>query len=70
MSTARAPRMLSEAWDRAAVLLEADCDAEEEICYPVLSGAARRDTAAGGGKPGMVAGGNRGHYRIPGPFHS
>lgn len=32
--------MLSEAWDRAAVLLEANCDAEEEICYPVLSGAA------------------------------
>jgi anti-anti-sigma factor len=28
--------MLREAWDRAAVLLEADCDAEEEICYPVL----------------------------------
>ena len=37
---ARAPRMLSEAWDRAAVLLQADCDAEEEICYPVLFGAA------------------------------
>jgi anti-anti-sigma factor len=35
-----APRMLSEAWDRAAVLLQADCDAEEEICYPVLFGAA------------------------------
>jgi hypothetical protein len=31
---ARAPRMLSEAWDRAAVLLQADCDAEEEICCP------------------------------------
>jgi Hemerythrin HHE cation binding domain len=37
---ARAPRMLREAWDRAAVLLEADCDAEEEICYPVLYRAA------------------------------
>lgn len=32
--------MLREAWDRAAVLLEADCDAEEEICYPVLYRAA------------------------------
>jgi anti-anti-sigma factor len=38
--SARAPRMLREAWDRAAVLLEADCDAEEEICYPVLYRAA------------------------------
>jgi anti-anti-sigma factor len=32
--------VLGEAWDRAAALLEADCDAEEEIWYPVLSGAA------------------------------
>jgi Hemerythrin HHE cation binding domain len=47
---ARAPRMLSEAWDRAAVLLEADCDAEKEICYPVLSGAAGGATLIGEAK--------------------
>jgi hypothetical protein len=37
---ARARRILSEAWDRAADLLEADCSAEEEICYPELYRAA------------------------------
>lgn len=37
---ARVPRMLSEVWDGAAVLLEADCDAEEEVCYPALYRAA------------------------------
>lgn len=37
---ARPPQMLIEAWDRAAVLLEAVCDAEEEVCYPALYRAA------------------------------
>ncbi|MGI9006799.1 MAG: hemerythrin domain-containing protein [Streptosporangiaceae bacterium] len=42
--------MLSEAWQRAAALLEAHCDAGEEICYPALhdgrrAAAARIDDA-------------------------